>query len=200
MSGIKRKRTKRRSKPISLTEIQVRDIEAVVCPREHRWQLGRVRKVDVSSVKPTIGASLEATEDIDKGSVVATYSGDVLNEQENLVCQQKLDANRERSSYLFGVRDYYGRKWVLDGWPGNENHSLGSFINDARGLSVTNNVVFEPVCFDQDDTLSIDWSSTLLSDTSFGGGSVCVLLIATRDIAAKEELFADYGKDYWTLR
>ena len=140
---------------------------------------------------------MEATSDIQKDSVIATYSGNVLNEQESLFFRQTFGKGSARSSYLFAAKDYYGRHWVLDGWPGYADHSLGSFINDARGLSVSNNVAFESVCFDQEETLSIDWPSQLFSDASLNGGSVCVLLIAMRDIAAKEELFADYGNEYW---
>ena len=114
------------------------------------------------------GMGLYLMEDVNKNAWIARYSGDPLTRME---CNK-----RRHSQYRMQVH----KNLFLDAE--NECHFEGRYINDAKGSKFRTNARF---------------ASNYVPSTCSTTGYTWVRIYATRKIHAGEEIFINYGKDFW---
>ena len=131
----------------------------------------RPMKVKIApSQIPGAGMGLYLMEDAEKGDWIARYSGDPLTKAE---CD-----NRPHSHYRMQVH----KNLFLDA--ANAKHFEGRFINDARRSKFKTNARF-----------AANYSVNICSTTGF----FWVRIYASRKIKAGDEVFIDYGEDFWAF-
>ena len=114
------------------------------------------------------GMGLYLMEDVSKNTWIARYSGDPLTKME---CDK-----RRHSQYRMQVH----KNLFLDAE--DECHFEGRYINDAKGSKFRANTRF---------------TSNYVTNTCSTTGYTWVRIYATRKIRAGEEIFINYGKDFW---
>ena len=116
---------------------------------------------------PGAGLGLYLLEDAKAGDFIARYSGEPLSRQESV---------KRRSHYRLQVH----KNLYLDA--ADPRHFEGRYINDSKGSAFKTNARFAS-CY----------RTNICSATGYSW----VRVYATRKIRAGEEVFLDYGKDFW---
>lgn len=123
--------------------------------------------VDKSTI-PNSGNGLFAKKDFKKGEVICKFSGDLIDNDE----VEKRDVGGERSHYFIALDD----NLTLDVYGSS---CLARYANDAEGFGKIQGK---------------GNNSTIYANKR---GSPGAYIAATRNIKSGEEIFVDYGKDYW---
>lgn len=147
---------------------------------KYRRFLNKIRKVtsfdaydNLQVVKiPKMGYGVIATELIKKGSVVAVYLGEICS-------SIKANAHLVDNSYLFslagcGVPRF--RKWLINA---EQKGNIARFINHSSKQA------------------NLEPEVIMLHSPELGKPFPHVFLIALKDIKPGQQLFYDYGPDYW---
>jgi len=132
--------------------------------------------VERSRVAPAIGRALCAQRNVPAGNALAAYGGARLSaEQLSALRAQHSNASCARLAYIMSLGD----DEFVDGHPEHRvaRGCAGNVVNDPRGIGgAAANAAFE------------------VAETEAG---VAVLLVALRDVRTGDEIWADYGADYW---
>lgn len=139
-----------------------------------------VELVSHSLLAPQIGRSVVSKKFFEPGHVVCSYGGDIISEEK----VQKLfakynDLTQPRVSYMVSVDE----NWTIDGWPRlySVKKHVGNYINDARGIEGAQvNCAINLVLNETEDQV------------------VYVVIEALACIKPGDELWLNYGDDYWS--
>ena len=127
------------------------------------------KKVKVGkSLIPNAGNGLFIMEDVKNKTCVARYSGERID----------LAENNKRKGHHYRIK--ISNDLFLDAE--DPRHFEGRFINDGKRAGIKPNVRF-----------AAGYRTNTCSTTSFSW----IRIFATRNIKAGEELYLDYGPDYW---
>jgi hypothetical protein len=134
--------------------------------------LGNGLEVRTSQIKDA-GNGLFATKKFNKGELITGYSGEVIDYEE---AERRVAANPDAFSHMRTVNRRFslidGYKVPKDGYYG------GSFANDAQSTQFHNNAKFDVMFLNKI-------------------GEHFVVMRATENIEPDQEIFVDYGADYW---
>ena len=128
----------------------------------------RPKSVKISKSKiPNAGLGLFIMEAAKKGEFVARYSGEAIDRAEN---------DRRTSNYRISI----SKNLYLDAK--NSNHFEGRFINDGPRANKRPNVRF-----------AAGYRTNVCSISGFNW----IRIFALRNLKSGEELYLDYGSDFW---
>lgn len=121
------------------------------------------------SLIPGAGKGLFVKKDFKKGEIVCEYEGEIVPWS---VCEKRAEEGHE--GYAFFIT----KNRCVDAYFTKE--AIGRYANDAKGIGrvegLRNNAQYE---------------------IKTRQGEKRVFIVATRTIKANDEVFVDYGKDYW---
>lgn len=146
------------------------------------------------------GLGVFAEEAIPRKAPVTIYGGEIITEAEALALKrnnehthlQTLTRNFEHIDGRINYEKGYTHGYYLD------NHYLGSFINDptlgARDLNRLLNVKYEK--FENPPLAEYTYAANRAHPDG-QRSTTMIVIVAKRDIAEGEELFASYTSQYW---
>lgn len=121
------------------------------------------------SLIPGAGKGLFVKNEIKRGEIVCEYEGEIVPWS---VCEKRAEEGHE--GYAFFIT----KNRCVDAYFTKE--AIGRYANDAKGIGrvegLRNNAQYE---------------------IKTRQGEKRVFIVATRTIKANDEVFVDYGKDYW---
>jgi hypothetical protein len=137
-----------------------------------------VQLVSKSKAAPEIGRSVLARRNFETGNTICSYGGDIISSERYEELRRKSSHRAPRVAYFVAIDDNFS----VDGYPKlpSVRGHIGNYINDPRNI-----IGAEKNC-----------CITLVTDAS-GQLIEYVLIEAIKPIAIGEELWLDYGDDYW---
>lgn len=138
-----------------------------------------VELVQKSLLAPQIGRAVIAKRSFSPNQVICSYGGNIISEAAVQKLFAKYGMTQPRVSYMVSVDE----NWTIDGWPrlASVKKHVGNYINDARGIQGAQvNCAINLVLNEAEDKV------------------VYVVIEALTDINPGDELWLDYGNDYWS--
>ena len=131
--------------------------------------------------EPSIGKSVVTTKAYKRNEHVCSYGGPILSDRQYDALLTEHTTTCPRVSYMYYLRSGA----TVDGFPKLPEAlgHCGSFVNDPRGIA--------------NAKANVKFCKTYWTDTKTNKRHVFVTLKATRSIGAGEELWLDYGSEYW---
>lgn len=121
------------------------------------------------SLIPGAGKGLFVKKDFKRGEIVCEYEGEIVPWS---VCEKRAEEGHEGYAFFITKNRCVDAYFTKD--------AIGRYANDAKGIGrvdgLKNNAQYE---------------------IKTRQGEKRVFIVATRTIKANDEVFVDYGKDYW---
>lgn len=168
------------------------------------WSLGHGLFLLPSTLGPEAGLGVFTVAPIPKDSIITHYEGVVLPYKTVSSLGEGDERIKSHARALLAMNWTILANWRLDPAakrgisyiqdPINElpyRYGIGGYLNDARSEE-RNNTTFQ-------ELFELRQEETSMALT-LSGRDRSIFIRALRDIPAGSELFASYGKDYWTSR